>query len=317
MSEKSKQRMLAASAALARRFHEGADTLCMAILDMLVFLCAESPSEALRTHPDFLAGKSTYPKRKNAEAFLAYAHKQWFHHKSSKMRVLVEDKPTKGWLAPYRVTFYADDLTGLLPDQVFGLLEVLPLTRLILVELALDFSPLSTVDRTFVRWHGYFGRSQRDRFTKNEEGDWWGARNGGKRVKSYLKSGEECGHRVEFRVRRRFLENYGVTDIYDFRRFVDILPHRHIRFAQFDQQRLRNHLAKKGFNAARTRKTLQQVAEMGADLSATLKYLRDDVGLHNVTRFLVPLPENQLVTEALSKWAASWPSAPSRLMQSK
>jgi hypothetical protein len=314
MSEKSKQKMLAARAALARRFHEGADTLCVVILDVLVFLCEENPSEALSTHPDFLAGRSIYPKRKDAESFLAYAHKQWFHHQLSKMRVLVEDEPTKGWLAPYRVTFYADDITGLLPDQVFGLLEVLPLTRLILVELALDFSPLTAVDRTFVRSHGYFGRSQRDRSTKNEDGDWWGARNGTKRVKSYLKS-DVGGHRVEFRVRRRFLENYGVTDIYDFRRFVDVLPHRHIRFARFDHQRLRSQLAKKGFNAARTRRTLQQVAEMGADLSATLKYLRGDVGLDNVTRFLVPLPENQLVSEALSKWAASWPSAPSRLVK--
>jgi hypothetical protein len=163
-----KPKLRAAREALERRFHGGVNTMCIVILDVLVFVCIENPSDAVRHHPDYHARRSFYPQLSTtANSPRAYARIQWFKHKSSQMRVLVESERVKPYLAPYRVTLYADDLTGLLPAQVLGLLEVMPAARLILLELAFDFSLLSHVDRTFVRRHGRFGKSQRDR-TKND-----------------------------------------------------------------------------------------------------------------------------------------------------
>ncbi len=96
----------------------------------------------------------------------------------------MESERREAWLPPYRLTLYADDRTGLLPDEVFSVLEVLPDFRMTMLELAFDFAP-DQVSRKFVREHGLFGKS---RPVASKDGtDYWGTRRGSKRVQSYLK----------------------------------------------------------------------------------------------------------------------------------
>jgi hypothetical protein len=40
------------------------------------------------------------------------------------MKFCVESKPRKPWLAPYRVTMFADDKSGFQPEEVFAVLEL-------------------------------------------------------------------------------------------------------------------------------------------------------------------------------------------------
>ena len=100
------------------------------------------------------------------------------------MKFLVESDRREAWLPPYRLTLYADDRTGLLPNEVFGVLEVLPDFRLTIVELAFDFAP-DQMNRKFVREHALFGKSRP--VASKDGSDYWGTRRGSKRVQSYLK----------------------------------------------------------------------------------------------------------------------------------
>jgi len=214
------------------------------------------------------------------------------------MKFCIESERQHGYLAPYSL--------------IFPILNVAPGAKLTMMELACDFSPLSSVTRDFVLRHGVFGKSWRDLSTQNPAGDWWGSRRGAKRSKSYFKD-EICGHRLELRMRSRFLNRYGINAVYDTGRFVRILPRRHIYFARLDEQRLIARLRASAFSTEQTLGILRKVNGMKKDLCATLSYLRRQVKLTNVQRLLIPLPENRLVLEALESWAEMWPSAPGRL----
>jgi hypothetical protein len=163
----------------------------------------------------------------------------------------------------------------------------------------------------FVRGHGVFGKSQRDLSVKNPACDWWGSKKGGKRVKSYRKD-VIAAHRVEFRMRRRFLEPHGINDLFDFSEFVDLLPGHHIHFARLDKQKLATRLQRTK-NTTEVLSILKQVDALDGDLTAQLKLLRQGAGLNNVRRFLKPVGLNAVVLRALKKWAAQWPKAPKSL----
>jgi hypothetical protein len=100
------------------------------------------------------------------------------------MKFLVESDRREAWLPPYRLTLYADDRTGLLPNEVFGVLEVLPDFRMTAMELAFDFAQ-EQMNRKFVREHALFGKSRP--VASKGDTDYWGTRRGSKRVQSYLK----------------------------------------------------------------------------------------------------------------------------------
>jgi hypothetical protein len=305
------EKMRAARETLARRFHGGfgAGSECLAILDLLRFLLGENLIPALKNLSNVRTVQSHWIRPRSASAFHAYGRAHWFERTDSRMKFYVESERQHGFVAPYVLTAIADDRTGLLPGEVFPILEAAPTAKLTMVELAFDFPLLSTVTRDFVVRHGIFGKSWRDRDTQNPAGEWWGARNGGKRVKSYLKD-EICGHRVELMMRSRFLKHHGINTVYDFGRLVRILPQKHIFFARLSKERLVKRLGGSGLKGPMTMDILQKVTAMHGDLSATLSFLRRDVGLKNVRRLLVPLPENRLVFDALQKWAAMWPTTP-------
>jgi hypothetical protein len=301
-------KMQAARESLARRFHGGfaIGKECVAILDVLRFLLEENPIPALKNLANVRTVQSHWVKPGGSSAFQAYARAHWFRRTDSRMKFCVEGDRQHGFIQPFALTAFADDRTGLLPSEVFPILEAARTAKLTMAELAFDFSPLSSVTRGFVLRHGVFGKSWHDIDTENPAGDWWGSRRGGKRTKSYFKD-EICGHRVELRLRSRFLAHYGINGVYDFGRLVRLLPKRHIYFAQLDEKRLVERLRRNGLKGPKIWEIQQRVQAMGQDLSATLSYMRRDLGLKNVQRLLVPLRENLLVLEALQKWAATWP----------
>ena len=100
------------------------------------------------------------------------------------MKFLIESECRAHWLKPFRVTIYGDDRFGLLPPEVFAILEVLPDFQLTMIELAFDFRG-GIVNRRFVRDHALFGKSQ-PRPSVGDT-DYWGTRAGNKFVRTYLK----------------------------------------------------------------------------------------------------------------------------------
>jgi len=118
--------------------------------------------------------------------FQAYGYVHWFESRRSQMKFLIESKRREAWLPAFRLTLYADDRTGLLPEEVFGVLEVLPDFRMTMVELAFDFAP-DQMNRRVARCHALFGKSRP--VSSVNQTDYWGTRRGAKRVQAYLKAG--------------------------------------------------------------------------------------------------------------------------------
>lgn len=305
--------MLAAQQRLRERFHGGQypDQKCVVILDVLRITCDEDPTEAIAGLPQSYLLCSHYVRPGNPQWFQPYRRVAWFRHKGSGMKIRVESEPLVGWLAPYRVTLYADDQTGLRSEHVFSVMEIIPEATLTLIELAFDFCLTIDITREFVRRYATFGKSRRVA-DQNQVRDRWGSSKGTKMAKSYYK-GEIASHRVELVFRQRFLRPHGIREPFDFCRFVHLLPHHHIFFARLDKTKLLKALQNKCLAEEEQHRVLCCVTELESDLSLTLRYLRRDVGLTNVRRLLVPLAINRLVCEALERWAEQWPSTPSRL----
>lgn len=174
--------------------------------------------------------------------------------------------------------------------------------KITLAEVAFDFSG-STIDRTFVCRRGLFGRSKRVK-SKNAT-DYWGSRQSIKKVKSYAKS-EIDAHRLELELRPRFLRRYHIDDPFEFTRLIELLPHKHISFERINLQKLRDYLRHRGFSDEEIASTCRFVDPCECNTGAALAYLREEVRLSNVRRFLTPLETNRLVREALEIWCPIW-----------
>jgi hypothetical protein len=306
-------KMLYAQQRLRQRFHAGLhpDHECIVILDVMRLSCHDNPTAAIAALPDFYSLGSHYVRSVNPQWFQPYRRVAWFKHQASGMKIRIESEPLLGSLAPYRVSIYADDQTGLRHQHVFSLLEIMPIATLTFMELAFDFCLTTDVTRKYVRRHGIFGKSWR-MVDNNPVRDRWGSAKGTKIAKSYYK-GDNASHRVELVFRQRYLRPHKIRDPFDFGRFVQLLPKHHIHFARLDKTKLLHALKNRGLADDDQRRVLCRVTELEADLSVTLRYLRGAVGLKNVRRLLVPLAINKQVREGLEVWAAQWPTTPSRL----
>lgn len=308
----SEQKIKKARQLIAKKFHGGVGRLCLVILDVLMLVCDDDPRAAFGKLLGFRAERQrTVPNPENQ----GYAQAQWFRRLDSKMRFCLYSRPVHGYLAQYKVVLYADDRTGLLPSEVFGVLEVMPITRMLMLELAFDFSIATGVNSDFVLGWTLFGKSQRDLSMQNAWGDWWGTRKSGKRVKSYFKH-QVWGQRVEFRMRRKFLALHGIRDVFDFWKFRALLPERHFLFATIDEQKLIVQL-RRTRRAVETLRILRELNARDRDLTAQMNFLRRDVRLKNTRRLLIPHPLNRVVQRALGEFTAMWPTAPKHLVITK
>ena len=292
-----------------RKFHSGhfADAPCAALVDVLRFVSSANPVPALRKNHNFRC-ISTRLVTSVPGQFLAYRRVHWFKHVSSDMKVCVESERQGGWLAKYRLSLYADDRTGLSGAVVLNILRIIPPVRLVYCEFALDFSILSGIDRTTVLRRTVYGKSQRDLTSTNPMGDWWGARRGAKRVVSYTKDAV-WAHRVEFKLRKRFLRGNGIQTLFDLVKLAKILPRRHILFGKLADSLLEKRLRRQGYSTEQVAAAFDQIKKHETDLSRTLRYLRRSLGLANTRRLLTPTKANRFVRDAMAQFVRSWPKA--------
>jgi hypothetical protein len=300
--------MRAAGQRQRERLNYPAERRWRAILDRMRGVCNENPAAALLGLPGFTRVQSRRIVRPADGSFQAYGRADWYQTGRGETKVAVESDRSQHWLWPYRITFVADDATGLLPRDVLGVMEILPDFQMTMVELAFDFAGVLT--RRYVRQHLLFGKT---RPVPSVDGtDYWGTRNGMKRVQCYWKR-EIQSFRVEIEMHPRFLQYYRIKDPFDFHKVIGILPRRHIYFARLNKQKLIKRLQRMGLSQKRQREVVAMVEVMDGDLWATLNYLRQEVQLKNTRRLLDPMPANTLVLQALETWAAQWPAATTRL----
>jgi hypothetical protein len=127
----------------------------------------------------------------------------------------------------------------------------------------------------------------------------------------------QCGavsqYRAWWELRSRFLKLYEIKDPYDFGRLAQILPERHIDFVRFSEQKLVKRLRSMGFSPRKVWEILDDVRLLEGEVWATLNFLRQELELRNTRRFLDPLDTNDVVVDALTKWAGMWPTTPKKL----
>ena len=238
-----------------------------------------------------------------------------FRGTKSIREINVEHQPNAGWLAPYRITIIPRDATGIEPQDFRSIVEMLPDLKIVLLELALDFPLDSMIDTDYVRRHFLSGKMWLRRTSnENKFHQRWGPSTGRMAVRAYAKW-EASTMRLELELHARFLRDKEIMDLFDFRRLAGIiLAKKHIWFGQIDEKKLVSRLRRNGITREEQREILRQVKTREASLWETLRYLRRTVHLKNVRRFLVPVSEmNQAVEQGLRKWAAHWPTAPTRL----
>jgi hypothetical protein len=157
---------------------------CVVKLDRLQGYIRTKPTNALRGIPGFKSGQAHRIRPPAGGRFQAYGRAHWFESRTSKMKFLLESEQREAWLPPFRLTLYADDNTGLLPDEVFSVLEVLPDFQMTVLELAFDFAP-ELMNRKIARERCLYGKARP--VQSIDSTDYWGTRRGSKRVQTYLK----------------------------------------------------------------------------------------------------------------------------------
>lgn len=204
-------------------------------------------------------------------------------------------------LRPAKLTLIANDRKGLRRPELEQVIRQFEEPRLLTVELAFDFSKASGVDRGFVLRHGVFGKSRIVGGGAHQNAR-LGGRDSDTMVRVYPK-GETSSFRVEIELHSSWLRRNNVIGVGDLPKLADLLLPKRLLFVQIDWESLSRHLARKGLPAA---KLVSEAKLRSHSIHETMKFLRNEVGLCNVRRFLRPLRINRPIQRELQIWANGW-----------
>jgi hypothetical protein len=241
-----------------------------------------------------------------------YARVRELLSKHSATKAFWQYKRQKAWVKQWRVTLIADDLRGITAREAWSFCKHFRFLKLLLFELALDFSPDSGIDADFVPQHGRFGKS---RFRPDRGGPGqlrYGSRYSGKLVRCYWKESVDA-LRVEIELHSSLLprpRRNNLREIPETRwlEIVDagfsIVP-RHCQFVSFRFRALGRHLRKRF--GERGDMLLERTRARSADsIHSALVYLRSQ-GVHNPHRFLRPMKKlNAAIERAIAEWSTDF-----------
>ena len=214
--------------------------------------------------------------------------------------IVVQHDPQLPWLAPVRITIIGDDLTGVTPEVIEGVISQCHHHTITLVELAFDFPPESNVDQDFVRRHGRFGKS-RCRTDRGGPGTLrYGGRACPKLIRCYFKNTLDR-YRVEAEIHCSLLRRFGAMKVGDLGDIAAKLVPAHVKFSCVRWTKLDAYLTRK-FGKDGTRICEEARRRTESSLRAAIRYLAKN-GVVNPHRFLGSLRINRDVREALWRWA--------------
>jgi hypothetical protein len=209
-------------------------------------------------------------------------------------KVYLQYQRKHGWLQPMLVTVVANDATGiLLPDSLTISTALGPIvTRL--MELALDFSAESGVNKDFVLKHALFGKSRPAHDPRFPDQLQYGTRHSAKFVRVYPKQ----RFRVELELHRGW-EGLptGALDLHKLPLNSD-----DIRFVDVDWRALDAHLARKSPSA---KKITADVRRQYNSIHQLLTFLSAK-GVNNPHLFLRTSEKDGLIWKAFADWRRSF-----------
>jgi len=205
------------------------------------------------------------------------------------------------WLEPVKLTIIPRPPQGLRRAELGAICGQFTRARLLTVELALNFSDDGEVDRAFVLRHGLFGRS---RLVEGSAfGDLrFGTRHSATMVRCYEKPEMKC-YRVELELHSWWLRENQLAKPEDVSELASLLLPGRLQFVRIDWDALSEYLSRKGLPAETI---IREARSRAKSLGRALGYLRSDVGLCNVHRFLRPLRINSTIEQQLRAWADAW-----------
>jgi hypothetical protein len=205
------------------------------------------------------------------------------------------------WLRKWRVTFIANDLKGLLLEDLLPVLKYCRSYCLVLIEIAFDFSPSTGVDAAFIKRHALFGKSR----PRPDWGDGvlrYGSRHSDTLVRAYDKPPVRS-FRVEVELHSSLLRSNRVCKVKDIPKSAQLIVPSHFRMVVINWRSVRRYLIGR-FPEAGT-PALNRTKSQAASIHAALGYLRRKKA-NNVHRFLQPIKGNNLVREAAETWAMTF-----------
>ena len=239
-------------------------------------------------------GSITYGRVRQLKSLRSGALVQWQY------------QPVPGWLAAWRITWYAPERGGIEPADVLPVLKRCRYFRFLVVEVAFDFSSRTGVDRAFVRRHGRFGKSRRRFDRGGPEELRYGSRKSGKLIRAYWKEEVEA-FRVEVEFHSRLLakgrhpkaeKNYQLIDAPS--KILPLEVEKHFRFVRIRWRALEGYLSHRYGSQGRTILSSAR-AKARISLQSVTRFLKRK-GVTNVHRFLTPLSINRSVDEAFANW---------------
>ena len=272
--------------------------LCQVRIDRVQFL-AETRISQLPAIPGFRVERDCFVRRRICIS--TYLRVRTCKNHRTGTKLFIQYRPACPWLCAVKITAIADDRQGLRRLELKTLFNCFVGARLLLIEVAVDFLQVSGVDCRFVTRHAVFGKS-RPRASSYPDSLRYGSRKSDTLIRCYLKPSVSA-YRVEMELHGSWLRRKNVLKLKDLRRLPDLLYSNHIRFVQFDWVALARHLRHKGLPANRI---LQAARTEARSIHRLMQYLRQEVGVQNVHRFLVPLDESAEVFEALKEWVQRW-----------
>jgi hypothetical protein len=225
------------------------------------------------------------------------------NYKNSKTRTTVDIQYqcVPPWLRAIKMTVIGDDLKGLQRLELEDICKAFKAPRVLTVEMAIDFSTASGVDRAFVLEHAILGRSGHvgGRFYKSLR---YGTRHSQTMARAYEKP-EISSYRIEIELHSSWLRTQGLKTLEDLSKLPLLLSPGRIQLVEIDWDLLAVHLSRKGLG---TENIVGEAQSRAYSIHRALDFLRNEVGLQNVRRFLRPLRMNRTVRHALRTWAKSW-----------
>ena len=229
-----------------------------------------------------------------------YRRVDTFLNQRTGTKVFLQREPACPWLWPLKATVVAEDRRGLCSVEAERIFSAFKPARLLLVELALDFTLPGGIDRAFVLRYGLFGKSRPigGRLYKNLR---YGSRFSGAITRAYEKP-QTKAYRVEVQLQRTWLRAWGIQQLGDLAKLPALIVPSRVRFVRIDWDALAKYLSRKEIAAD----PIVREAQTRGSLHSALEYLRRDVGVANVHRFLRLLPINEEIRLALQMWARKW-----------
>jgi hypothetical protein len=248
--------------------------------------------------PGFTVSRNTFVRPQCA--IRTYSRVQVLSNEKTSTKIFLQYQAVPPWLEPIKLTVVTAEREGLQAVGLETIFEQLKSPRFLTVELALDFDNAAGIGRKFVLCHGLFGRSELvgGLFYKGLR---YGGRHSSTMVRCYEKSEFGC-FRVEPELHSPWLRKFGIKRPSDLSKLSSLLDSRRIKFVSVNWGLLSEHLRRKGHAPS----AIADIRSADRSIHRILRYLRDEVGLVNVHRFLVLLPINNEIHRELFAWGNKW-----------